>query len=72
LKELGFTVLPSQANFVFATHKTASAKEIFEQLKAKKIFIRYFKLPRIDNYLRITIGTDSEMDKLIDALKNIL
>lgn len=72
LTKLGFTVLPSQANFVFATHKSVPAKEIFEKLKEKKIFIRYFRLPRIDNYLRITIGTDEEMDKLFTELEEIL
>ena len=72
LTALGFTVLPSQANFVFATHQTVPAKEIFEKLKARKIFVRYFRLPRIDNYLRITIGTDEEMDKLLAALRDIL
>ena len=72
LAELGFTVLPSQSNFLFATHQTVPAKTIFEKLKAKKIFVRYFRLPRIDNYLRITIGTDTEMDKLLSGLKEIL
>ena len=72
LTRLGFTVLPSQANFVFATHRSVPAREIFDRLKEKKIFIRYFKLPRIDNYLRITIGTDEEMDKLFAGLEDIL
>ncbi len=72
LTALGFSVLPSQANFVLATHATLPAKEIFEKLKAKKIFIRYFKLPRIDNSLRITIGTEEEMDKLFAGLREIV
>lgn len=72
LKTLGFTILPSQTNFIFAEHATVPAKDIFEKLKAKKIFIRYFKLPRIDNHLRITVGTDAEMDKLLSALREIL
>lgn len=72
LEKLGFDVVPSMANFVLATHKSVKAVDIFEKLKAQNIFVRYFKIPRIDNYLRITIGTDDEMDKLFYALKNLL
>ena len=72
LDKLGFDVVPSQANFIFATHKTMAAKEIFEALKEKKIFVRYFNSPRIDNYLRITVGTDQQMNALVEALKEIL
>lgn len=66
---LGFDVKKSATNFLFATHNKYSAKEIFEYLKTKKIFIRYFNIPRIDNHLRITVGTDEEMDKMIAAMK---
>ncbi len=72
LEKLGFDVVPSMANFILATHKSVKAVDIFEKLKAQNIFVRYFKIPRIDNYLRITIGTDDEMDKLFYALKNLL
>ena len=72
LEELGFTCLPSKANFVFAKHDKAAAKDIFEQLKARDIFVRYFNQPRIDNFLRITIGTDKEMEELVSALKDII
>ena len=72
LSELGFTFPDSQANFIFATHKSVPAKEIFEKLKAKKIYVRYFNQPGIDNYLRITVGTDEQMDKLIQALTEIV
>ncbi len=72
MRALGFTVLDSSANFIFATHESVSAKEIFEYLKTKKVFIRYFNLPRIDNYLRISIGTDGEMDRFLTELKNYL
>lgn len=72
LAALGFTVLPSQSNFLFVTHPNKAAKAIFEALRKQNIFIRYFSLPRIDNYLRITIGTDEQMDKLFAALKSIL
>lgn len=71
LEELGFTYLKSGANFVFASHKSIPAKEIFEAAKKEKIYIRYFNQPRIDNYLRITIGTDQQMDKLISFFKKL-
>lgn len=69
LKELGFSFPDSKTNFLFATHKTVSAKELFEALREEHIFVRYFNKPRIDNFLRITIGTDEEMDVLIKFLK---
>ncbi len=72
LEKLGFSFPDSKSNFIFATHKNKKAEEIFVKLKEKNIFVRYFKQPRIDNYLRITIGTDSQMDALITALKEIL
>ena len=72
LRALGFAVQPSLTNFLFVTHPAKKAPEIFEYLRQKKIFIRYFKLPRIDNYLRITIGTDEQMDRMIDALRAFL
>ena len=72
LMELGFAFTDSKANFIFATHKSVKAKDIFEKLKEKKIFVRYFDLPRIDNYLRITVGTDEEMEKLVEALGEIV
>lgn len=72
LAALGFTCLPSGANFLFATHERVGAKELFEALKEKRIFVRYFNLPRIDNYLRITIGTDEEMEALYGFLDEYL
>lgn len=72
LRELGFDVLNSQTNFVFATIKDKSMKDLFEYLKSKNIFIRYFNLPRIDNYIRITIGTDEEMEILLNETENYL
>ena len=72
LKELGFTFPDSKTNFIFAKHKTVSAKELFEMLKKEKIYVRYFNKPRIDNYLRISIGTDEEMQKLVACLKEYL
>ncbi len=72
LKELGFEFKDSKANFIFARHKNAHGKELFEKLKEKGIYVRYFNKPRIDEYLRISIGTDEEMEMLITALKELL
>lgn len=72
LKKLGFSFNDSKANFIFATHESKPAEEIFKALKEKDIYVRFFKKPRIDNYLRISIGTDKDMQTLIDALKEIL
>lgn len=72
LRALGFTFADSYANFVFATHESAPAKELFEALKQEGIYVRYFNKPRISNYLRITIGTDEEMDALFAFLHTYL
>ena len=72
LKELGFSFADSRTNFVFAAHERVPAREIFEMLKEKGIYVRYFAKPRIDNHLRITIGTDEEMDRLIAVLREYL
>ena len=72
LRGLGFTFPDSYANFVFASHKTVPAKEIFEALREADIYVRHWDKPRIENYLRITIGTDEEMDRLIAFLKEFL
>ena len=72
LKALGFSFRDSRSNFIFATHESCPAKEIFEALKAQNIYVRYFEKPRIDNYLRITIGTDEEMDQFIAFLEKYL
>ena len=69
LAELGFTFPDSRSNFIFATHKSWPAKELFEKLKKEDIYVRYFASPRIDNYLRITVGTDEEMDALLAFLR---
>lgn len=72
LAELGFSFPDSCSNFIFAAHKSMDAKTIFEQLKERNIYVRYFNKPRIDNFLRITVGTDEQMKKLIEALREIL
>lgn len=72
LKALGFTFADSKANFIFAAHETIPAKEIFEALREAHIYVRYFNKPRIDNYLRITVGTREEMTQLFAFLKKYL
>lgn len=72
LHKLGFDFPDSKANFIFARHKEIAAEDIFAALKQKNIYVRYFKKPRIDNYLRITIGTKEEMEQLMNALQEIL
>ena len=72
LEELGFEVFDSSANFLFVKPSEITAKELFEKLKERNIYVRYFNKPRIDNYLRISIGTDSEMQALIDAIAEII
>lgn len=70
LLELGFQVLPSKANFIFATLATKDAAELANQLREQGIIVRYFNKPRINQYLRITIGTDEQNQRLVDTLKN--
>ena len=72
IKKMGFEVLPSSTNFVFAKHEKKSGNDIFEALKAKGIFVRHFKQDRIDDYLRITIGTDEEMKAVVEFFKEYL
>ena len=72
MKKLGFTFPDSQANFLFASHPDVPAKEIFEAARANNIYVRYFDKPRINNYLRITIGTDEEMKKFLKFLTSFL
>lgn len=72
LHKLGFDFPDSKANFIFARHKEIAAEDIFAALKQRNIYVRYFKKPRIDNYLRITIGTKEEMEQLMTALQEIL
>ncbi len=72
LSELGFSFRDSKSNFIFATHESCPARELFEALKEQDIYVRYFAKPRIDNYLRITIGTDEQMDVFVAFLKKYL
>ncbi len=72
LTELGFIFPDSKSNFIFASHNEVPAKYIFNELKKKKIYVRYWDKDKINNYLRITVGTDEEMNTLIEALREIL
>ena len=72
LKRLGFTFCDSKSNFIFAKPANVSATKLFEDLKADNIFVRHFSSPeRINDYLRISIGTDEQMEKLYAALEEI-
>lgn len=72
LTELGFVFPDSKTNFIFASPKKKSAQYIFEELKKRNIFVRYWNKPVICDYLRISIGTDEEMDRLFNALEEII
>lgn len=72
LAGLGFSFPDSMANFIFASHDTVPAADIFKALKENNIYVRHWNKPRISNSLRISIGTDEEMDKLIGFLKDYL
>ena len=72
LEEMGFVCLDSRTNFLFVTHPSVPAAELFRILREKGIYVRYFALPRINNYLRITIGTAKQMQVLLDTLRLIL
>lgn len=72
MTELGFHVLPSDTNFIFVSHKKHPANRLYDQLKAKQILVRYFNNDPIDQYLRITIGTDEEMKRFLNAIKQIM
>ena len=72
LKQLGFEVLPSAANFVFARHPQHKADLLAAALREKSIIVRHFKQPRIDEFLRISVGTDEENQTLCSALTEII
>lgn len=72
LAEIGFTFPDSKTNFLFVSHKEIPAKELFEALRKENIFVRYFNKPRIDNRLRITIGTEEEMKTLVSFLRQYI
>jgi len=72
LAALGFETLPSTANFIFTRHPKHAGAKLYQALRDQGIIVRHFKLPRIENYLRITIGTDQQSGELVSALKEIL
>lgn len=72
LRELGFIVFDSESNFVLASPQWMPAKEFYNQLKERKVLVRYFSHPRITDYVRISIGTDEEIDCLLKAIKEIM
>jgi histidinol-phosphate aminotransferase len=72
LQKLGFRVLPSYANFIFAESDRVEGGELYRQLKARGILVRHFDKPRISNFNRITIGTRSDMDAFLKAVREIL
>ena len=79
LQQFGFNVVPSQANFVWATRANGGHREIYESLKAQKILVRYMLFPEVPfapnnllDGLRITVGTDTEIDRLLEVLKTLI
>ena len=72
LRQLGFTVIDSTANFVFAKHPKLGGNDLYLQLKRKGVLVRHFETPRLRDYNRITIGTIQQMQAFIDALKEIM
>lgn len=71
LVEIGFEVIDSKANFVFISHPKMHASLLFMKLREKGILVRHFNKPRIDNYLRVSIGSDKDMDTVLEKLKEI-
>src|SRR5699024_6167664 len=69
LEAIRFDVLPSATNFLFIRHDTENAAELYEKLLEKNILVRYFDVPLVNNYLRVTVGTNEQMDELVHKLK---
>jgi len=72
LRALGFKVLDSRANFLFVSYPGLSGEYIYKSLKNRNILVRYFVLPRVKDWIRITVGTDEQMDRLINSVKEII
>ncbi|MBY6756685.1 histidinol-phosphate transaminase [Clostridium botulinum] len=72
LREIGFKIIPSKSNFIFITHDTYQAEDIFIKLKDENVLVRYFNKDRISNYLRVSIGSKEEMEIFIDKIKKII
>ncbi|MBN1473142.1 MAG: histidinol-phosphate transaminase [Syntrophaceae bacterium] len=71
IKSMGFHVIPSQANFIFISHAQYSGEVLFKKLREKGILVRYFNKPKIDNFIRVTIGTGEEMDCFLETIATI-
>jgi histidinol-phosphate aminotransferase len=72
LSELGFDVLPSQANFVFARHRSRSGRELAARLREHGILVRHFQKPRVEDFLRITVGTDEQCGHLVEVAGSLV
>lgn len=72
LQALGFEVLPSSANFVFTRHASRDAAALAAGLRERSIIVRHFRLPRIDQFLRITVGTDEQCELLLKVLAELV
>ena len=72
LSELGFSYTDSKANFIFATHPKYDMTDLFKKLRERNIYVRHWDTPLIKDYLRITVGTDEEMNRMFDAIKEII
>jgi len=72
MEEMGFFILPSRANFIFVHHPNYNARDLAQQLRMRSIVVRHFPFPRINQYLRITVGTDEQCNALLAALTEIL
>ncbi|MBS0409448.1 MAG: histidinol-phosphate transaminase [Proteobacteria bacterium] len=72
LEALGFEVLPSAANFVFARHPSRGGVDLAKSLRERAVLVRHFNAPRIADFLRITVGTDTQVDRLLEALQAVL
>ena len=72
LREMGFTVLDSVANFIFAKSDAISGADLYAGLKKKGVLVRYFGKEKIKDFVRITIGTDEQMDVLLEKTKELL
>ncbi|CCQ51116.1 histidinol-phosphate transaminase [Crocosphaera watsonii] len=71
LINLDFLVCDSDANFVLASPQWIEASQLYTKLKERKVLVRYFKHPRISNYVRITVGTDAEIDRLLEVIEQL-
>ena len=72
LKEMDFTVLDSKANFIFAKSNSISGKVIYEELKKKGVLVRFWGKKKIEDFVRITIGTPEQMNVMFDKLEEII